>query len=67
MNVGQIYYNEKIGKKLVITFVDEIYCCWVTSEGKVCADKQTWVVNCCKPIARYPTWQEAVNSKEFNE
>ena len=66
MNVGQIYYNEKINKTLVITFVDDIYCSWVTSEGKVCTDKQSWVLKCCKPVAQYPTWQEAVNSNEFN-
>ena len=66
MRVGQIYYNEKIDKTLVITFVDGIFCSWITSEGKVCLDKQSLVVNCCKPVARYPTWQEAINSLEFN-
>lgn len=66
MNVGQIYYHERIEKTLVITFVDEIDCAWITSEGKVCVDKQSWILKCCKPVARYKTWQEAVNSFEFN-
>ena len=25
-----------------------------------------WIKEDCKLIAEYPTWQEAVNSKEFN-
>lgn len=66
MRVGQIYYHERIETTLVITCVDEIYCSWVTSEGKVRTDKQSWILKCCKPVARYPTWQEAVNSFEFN-
>ena len=51
---------------LVIACVDDIYCSWVTSEGKVCTDKQAWILKCCKPVVQYPTWQEAVNSFEFN-
>mgnify|MGYP004540714547 CR=1 FL=1 len=67
IKVGQIYFQRRIEKKLVITIVDDVDCSWVTSEGKVDTDKQKWIENSCILKAEYPTWQEAVNSKEFKE
>ena len=67
IKVGQVYFHRKIEKNLVITIVDDVDCSWVTSEGKVCTDKQKWIESSCILKAEYPTWQEAVNSKEFNE
>lgn len=67
VKVGQVYYNEKIEKTLVITCTDESACCWVTCEGKVCADRKAWIEKSCSLLAEYPTWKEAVNSKEFKE
>lgn len=40
IKVGQVYFHRKIEKNLVITIVDDVDCSWVTSEGKVCTDKQ---------------------------
>lgn len=65
IRVGQIYFQRKIEKLLVITYVDDEDCSWITSEGKVCTDKQKWIEYSCILKAEYPTWQEAVNSKEF--
>lgn len=67
IKVGQVYFHRKIEKNLVITIVDDVDCSWVTSEGKVCTDKQKWIECSCILKAEYPTWQEAVNSKEFKE
>lgn len=66
LKVGQIYFNKRIEVKLVITFVSEDLCDWVTEEGKTCTDKCDWILLTGELIAEYPTWQEAVNSKEFN-
>lgn len=69
IKVGQIYFNKRIEVKLVITFVSnkENLCDWVTEEGKTCTDKCDWILLTSELIAEYPTWQEAVNSKEFRE
>ena len=66
IEVGQIYYNPKINKTLVITFVDELDCSWITSEGKVCVDKKSWIEKSCELIGEYKLWQQAVNSWKFN-
>lgn len=67
VKVGQVYFNEEIEKTLVITYADELACCWVTCEGKVCADRKTWIEKSCVLLAEYPTWQEAINSEEFKK
>ena len=67
VKVGQVYYNEKIEQPLVITCVDELYCSWITAEGKVCTDEKTWIEKSCVLLAEYQTWMEAVNSKEFKK
>lgn len=67
VKVGQVYYNEKIEQTLIITCVDELYCSWITAEGKVCTDTKNWVEKSCSLLAEYPTWREAINSKEFNK
>lgn len=66
---GQVYFHNRIKKKLIITVVDteDNLCSWVTEEGKVCGDRCGWILSTCTLLAEYPTWQEAANSKEFNE
>lgn len=65
VKVGQVYFNEKIEQTLVIACADELYCSWITAEGKVCTDKKTWVEKSCVLLAEYPTWEEAMVSEEF--
>lgn len=67
IKVGQVYYNEKIEQTLVITCVDELYCSWITAEGKVCTDKKSWIEKSCVLLAEYPTFKEAINSEVFDK
>lgn len=69
IKVGQIYFHNRIEKKLIITCVDnELNLCdWVTEEGKTCIDKCDWIKLTCDLLEEYPTWQQAVNSPEFKE
>lgn len=65
VKIGQVYYNEKIGQTLVITYIDELDCSWITSEGRVCTDRKVWINKSCTLLAEYPTWEEAMVSDEF--
>lgn len=69
IKVGQIYYHRRIESNIVITYTDNDngLCDWVVDNGKVCTDKIDWIRQVCDFVAEYPTWQEAVNSKEFKE
>lgn len=67
VEVGQVYYYKKADSSFVITFTDEDGCAWITDEGKVGVDTKYWVEKYCELKAQYPTWLEAVNSKEFNQ
>lgn len=67
VKVGQIYFNEKMGEILVITYTDKMSCYWVTSEGRTCYDRKAYVEKCYVLLAEYPTWEEAINSKEFKK
>ena len=59
IKVGQVYFYPKINAKLVITFVDDESCSWITEEGKVGIDSKRWLTSCTLEV-EYPTWQEAV-------
>ena len=66
IKVGQIYEVTYLGGKVVVTWIraDKTNFYVVRNDGyffqSIDIDKY-W-----KLIAEYPTWQEAVNSKEFN-
>lgn len=69
IKVGQIYKpNEE--EIFCITNVCENGLSIIYSDGvaasikRMYLEKYTWLKNAL--IAEYPTWQEAVNSKEFN-
>lgn len=63
IRVGQVYTN--YGKKYVVTnFEKKVHL--INKDGK----GQARSIDAIHPmtlIATYPTWQEAVNSKEFND
>lgn len=71
IKVGHIYqsYDEE---RLVITYVNDYYAEFIWSGGttgyiKICLEQNLReFFNNFRLIAKYPTWQEAVNSKEFN-
>ena len=65
VKVGQIYFNKRLEVKLVITFVSEDLCDWVTEKGKTCTDKCDWISLTSELVTEYKTWQEAINSPEF--
>lgn len=55
----QVYFSPKDRENLVITFVDNEKCSWITEEGKVGIDSQKWLESCILKV-EYPTWQEAI-------
>lgn len=59
VKVGQVYFYPKINAKLVITFVDDENCSWVTEEWKVGIIGKGWLESCTLEV-EYPTWQEAI-------
>lgn len=69
IKVGQIYLKKETKEKFVISsyrFVE--FYCLIYQDGFVSADVNiTFIENYCKLLAEYPTWQEAVNSKEFKD
>lgn len=71
MKVGQIYTDGE--NKYVVThtwssaFNGEDYFESINTDGTVRYDNSvTYAEQNDKLVAEYPTWQEAVNSKEFN-
>lgn len=68
IKVGQIYYSDIWKRNMVVCWrsddcVRTDFICndgFVVSERHLCFDEM-------ELIAEYPTWQEAVNSKAFNE
>lgn len=69
IKVGQIYNNPYLGGKVVVTWIraDKTEFYSVRKDGFFFVSKGLYLDNKVKLIAEYPTWQEAVNSKEFNE
>lgn len=69
---GQIYTEKKLPnwrKHASDTFVvtNAYYNISVIyRDGKTDVVGWEWIRDDCKLIAEYPTWQQAVNSKEFN-
>ena len=69
IKVGQIYKSNLTLAIKVITLVDDDCeeVSVVHSEGFVDRWRFDDIANCnWELLAEYPTWQEAVNSKEFN-
>lgn len=67
MKVGQIY-EDKDGWKLCITLYSPVDICAVYHQGSIghWSKKEDFLLN-KKLLAEYPSWQEAVNSKGFND
>lgn len=71
IRAGQIYKSQDISCPLVVIRVDEskspfAWVYFIFNNGYV---ERLWKksVEAFELIAEYPTWQEAVNSKEFAE
>lgn len=65
IKVGQIYKTKK--SLIVITRVKDCHVSFVNHKGYAETTPALLVKSELKLIAEYPTWQEAVNSKEFKE
>ena len=66
IKVGQVYSNKSMNFRIVSTWVDE------DRDMRDFIRNDGFVLSGClnedyELIAEYPTWQEAVNSKEFND
>ena len=74
IKVGQIYKEKELpywrkheSNIFVISSID-FTACIIYKDGTVYRGVGIkWIKEDCKLIAKYSTWQEAVNSKEFNE
>lgn len=75
IKVGQIrkpkkeFINEPDGKlKIVISNKEKDEVCYLIFEDGTTIERVIcdWVEEKTDLIAEYPTWQEAINSKEFN-
>ena len=77
IKVGQIYQRKINGERWVVTkgnfspkgfdfVLGNIPICMIRNDGEVTVGSipHNFIKN-CELIAEYPTWQEAVNSKEF--
>ena len=63
--VGQIY-KQANGEKFVISHIADGDCFLIYNDGyTVCYGNKELIFIFDTLIAEYPTWQEAVNSKEF--
>lgn len=67
IKVGQIYESTVLGGELVVTWIreDKTEVHLIRNDGFFFIAKG--LDSDFKFIAEYPTWQEAVNSKEFKE
>ena len=70
IKVGQIYGSVFTKERFVVTNDedrnDEEFCI-ITQKGKIYSKANAFSINhWLNLIAEYPTWQEAVNSEEFN-
>ena len=67
IKVGQIYECIILGGKVVVTWMREDKTSFnlIRDDGFFFIAKE--ISSDFKLIAEYPTWQEAVNSKEFKE
>jgi len=61
IKVGQVWeFNKTIW---IITSINEDWVCLITNKGLAATEKKELITG--NLLATYPTWQEAVNSKEF--
>lgn len=69
IKVGQIYNDPCLGGKVVITWIraDRTEFYFVRNDGFFFISKGLYVDDKAELVAEYPTWQEAVNSPEFQE
>ena len=69
IKVGQIYAKDKqiLCVINIIGSFSGLLCYTITARGFVYKDFYKDFEKDKKLIAEYPTWQEAVNSKEFNK
>jgi len=69
IKVGQIYYDKEKHANFVVTVASDgqygFYTNSIYKSGYVNIHSADWIEINGKLIAEYPTWQEAVNSKEF--
>ncbi len=66
IKVGQIYKSKLTFAIRVITFIDDCEVSIIHPDGYV--DRWSFddiIATSWELVAEYPTWQEAVNSKEF--
>ena len=73
IKVGQIYkqkekpdWRKDEAAIFSITFVG-FYISIIDTDGVSSIVSRDWVEGDCELVAEYPTWQEAVNSKEFKD
>ena len=64
IKVGQIYKTKK--SLIIITRVKDCNTSFINHKGYAETTPALLVKSNLKLLAEYPTWQEAVNSKEFN-
>ena len=65
IKVGQIYKNIQ-GKIFVISYIGVYTITLVYEDGYVeMCESVNWIEKECKCLAKYSTFKEAVNSKEF--
>lgn len=69
IKVGQIYKVPYLGGKVVITWIraDKTEFHMVRDDGFFLSSKDNEMDKDSVLLAEYPTWQEAVNSKEFKD
>ena len=67
IKVGQIYKSNLTSAIRTITFIDDEEVSIINIDGFVDRWKLDDIpIGAWKFLAEYPTWQEAVNSEEFN-
>lgn len=72
IKVGQIYKEKQLpywraGRCDTFVISDQNFnsLCLIYKDGTVQGGSLDWVKGDCELIAEYPSWREAVNSKEF--
>lgn len=66
IKVGQVYKTDQ-AECFVVTYIGVYTVTLIFEDGYVIhKENRDWITKCNELIAEYPTWQEAVNSKEFN-
>ena len=72
IKVGQVYKTDTTETTFVVTYICGGFVSFVTNIGYADEKHKNLMerditAKFIKLIAKYPTWQEAVNSKEFNK